>query len=130
MAEHEFCIGETSEWFTPPSIFEAIGLTFDLDPAHPGVGTEHCCVPAKKIYTEEDDGLNQPWDGIVWLNMPFGGRNGHVPWMRRFFEHGNGIMIVRAYTSSSWWHAEMHKAEMILFPKGKTKFIRPDGSVG
>jgi hypothetical protein len=24
----------------------------------------------------------------------------------------------------------MHKGELILFPRGKTKFIRPDGSVG
>src|SRR5205807_1562502 len=37
---------------------------------------------------------------------------------------------VRAYTSSSWWHAEMYKAELILFPRGKTKFTRPDGSIG
>ncbi len=131
MAEHEPCIGETSEWYTPISIFDALGLTFDLDPAHPGAGTAHCCVPARKIYTKEDDGLAQSWhDLLIFLNMPFGGRNGHVPWMRKFFAHGNGIMIVRAYTSSAWWHEEMPKAELILFPKGKTKFIRPDGSIG
>ena len=39
--------------------------------------------------------------------------------------HGNGIMIVRAYTSSAWWHAEMPKLELILFSRRKTKFIRP-----
>ena len=50
--------------------------------------------------------------------------------MRKFFAHANGIMIVRAYTSSAWWHAEMPKAELILFPRGKTKFIRPDGTIG
>jgi hypothetical protein len=72
----------------------------------------------------------QPWRGLVFMNPPFGGRNGHVPWLRKFFAHGNGVAIVRAYTSSAWWHAEMHKAELILFPKGKTKFIRPDGSIG
>jgi hypothetical protein len=32
MAEHEPCIGETSEWYTPPEIFKALDLTFDLDP--------------------------------------------------------------------------------------------------
>jgi hypothetical protein len=119
MAEHEPCIGETSEWFTPPEIFAALRLKFDLDPCSPGRGL--CHVPAKRIYTKEDDGLVQPW---------FGGRNGHVPWLRKFFAHGNGIAIVRAYTSSSWWHAEMYKAELILFPRGKTKFIRPVGSIG
>jgi hypothetical protein len=130
MAEHEPSIGETSEWFTPPAIFTALRLTFDLDPAHPGADTEHCCVPARRIFTQKDDGLAQPWKGLVFVNMPFGGRNGHVPWLRKFFAHGNGIAIVRAYTSSGWWHAEMPKAEMILFPRGKTKFIRPDGSIG
>jgi hypothetical protein len=44
--------------------------------------------------------------------------------------HGNGVAIVRSYTSSSWWHAEMPRAELILFPRGKTKFHRPDGSIG
>jgi DNA N-6-adenine-methyltransferase (Dam) len=130
VAEFEFCIGETSEWFTPPEIFDALGLTFDLDPARPGAGAKHCHVPAKKIFTERDNGLVQKWNGLVWLNMPFGGRCHHVPWMRKFFEHGNGIMIVRAYTSSSWWHEEMWRAELILFPRGKTKFVRSDGSIG
>jgi hypothetical protein len=39
-------------------------------------------------------------------------------------------MITRAYTSSAWWHAEMPKDEMIVFPRGKTKFVRPDGTIG
>jgi hypothetical protein len=38
MAEHETCIGETSEWFTPPEIFASLRLTFDLDPCSPGPG--------------------------------------------------------------------------------------------
>ena len=122
VAEHENCIGETSEWYTPPEIFAALRLTFDLDPCSPGAGH---WVPAKKIYTAVDDGLVQPWHGLVFMNPPFGGRNGHVVWLQKFFRHACGVAIVRAYTSSAWWHAEMHKAEMILFPRGKTKFVRP-----
>ena len=87
-------------------------------------------VPATLIYTQSDDGLTQPWSGLVFMNPPFGGRNGHVPWLQKFFMHANGVAIVRAYTSSAWWHAELPKAELILFPRGKTKFIRPDGSIG
>src|SRR5436190_13265554 len=41
MAEHEPCVGMTSEWFTPVEIFDALGVTFDLDPAHPGAGAKH-----------------------------------------------------------------------------------------
>jgi hypothetical protein len=127
MAEHEPCIGESDEWFTPPSIFDALGLMFDLDPCSPGPGH---WVPARMIYTKEDDGLAQPWFGLVFMNPPFGDRYGHVPWLRKFLDHGNGIAIVRAYTSSSWWHENMHRAEMLCFPRGKTKFIRRDGSIG
>ena len=50
MAEHEPCIGETSEWYTPPEIFKALRLTFDLDPCSPGPGH---WVPAKQFYTKE-----------------------------------------------------------------------------
>ena len=127
MAEHENCIGASNDWFTPPEIFKSLSLRFDLDPCSPGPGH---WVPAGKIFTREDDGLSKPWGGLVFMNPPFGGRNGHVPWLKKFLGHGNGIAIVRAYTSSGWWHQYMPRAEGLLFPRGKTKFIRPDGSVG
>lgn len=68
---------------------------------------------------------------MVWLNPPFGRRNSHVAWLRPFFDHGNGIALCRAYTSSGSFHDEVvPRAESLLFPKGKTQFIRPDGSIG
>jgi hypothetical protein len=127
MAEHETCIGATDEWYTPREIFDALGLRFDLDPCSPGAGH---WVPSSAVFTKEDDGLSKPWTGLVFMNPPFGGRNGHTPWLVKFLDHANGIAIVRAYTSSGWWHEHMHRADAILFPRGKTKFIRSDGSVG
>lgn len=35
MAEHEPCIGQSDDWYTPPEIFTALALTFDLDPCPP-----------------------------------------------------------------------------------------------
>jgi DNA N-6-adenine-methyltransferase (Dam) len=129
MAEHEPSVGRSDDWWTPPFIFERLGLVFDLDPCSAGVGLGF--VPARKIYTKADDGLAQPWHGLVFMNPPFGGRNGHVPWLVKFLKHADGIAIVRAYTSSGWWHAHVAPcAEVLLFPRGKTKFIRPDGSIG
>jgi DNA N-6-adenine-methyltransferase (Dam) len=127
MAEFENAIGQSDEWYTPPEIFQALTIEFDLDPCSPGVGH---WVPAKSIFTKQDDGLRQTWRGTVFMNPPFGGRMGHVPWLRKFLCHGNGIAIVRAYTSSSWFHDWAVKADAMLFPRGKTKFIRPDGTVG
>jgi hypothetical protein len=129
MAEHEPCIGATSDWYTPKFIFDALGLTFDLDPASPGPGL--CHVPALRTYTKADDGLQQPWFGLTWLNPPFGGRRGQVPWLRKFFTHGNGVALCAARTSADWFHeVVVPNAQLLCFPNGKTKFHRPDGSVG
>lgn len=64
------------------------------------------------------------------MNPPFGGRNGQVPWLEKFINHGNGIAIVAARTSAGWFHQIIPHCDAILFPKGKTKFYKPDGSVG
>ena len=127
MAEHEPSIGQSDDWYTPPDMLQALGERFDLDPCSPGASH---WVPADRVFTISDDGLSQPWDGFVFMNPPFGGRNGHVPWLEKFLAHGNGIAIVRAYTSSAWFHEHAVKADAMLFPRGKTKFIRPDGSIG
>src|ERR1700748_1958404 len=127
MAEHETCIAASDDWFTPCDMLDALGERYDLDPCSPGPGH---WVPADRIYTKNDDGLAKPWTGFVFMNPPFGGRNGHVPWLQKFLAHGNGIAIVRAYTSSAWFHEHAVKAHSMLFPRGKTKFVRPDGSIG
>lgn len=125
---HEPSVGITSDWYTPPEIFDALGLVFDLDPCSPFPLS--CHVPARHVFNSFDDGLKQPWRGLVFMNPPFGGRNGHVPWLRKFLAHGNGVAIARAYTSSAWFHEWAVNAETMLFPKGKTKFIRPNGEAG
>ncbi|GAN83841.1 DNA N-6-adenine-methyltransferase [Novacetimonas hansenii] len=122
--------GRSDEWFTPPEIFEALGETFDLDVSQPETGREYLSVPCRRFLTMKNDGLSSAWDGFVWMNPPFGARNGVVPWLARFMRHGNGIACVYARTSAGWFHDCTPKADAMLFPRGKTKFIRPDGSRG
>jgi hypothetical protein len=118
-------------WLTPGSYFVAIDRKFDHDVAHPGWSNPYCSVPTREIYTKDDDGLRQQWTGFVWMNPPFNGRHSQIPWLKKFFAHGNGIALVNALTSSGWFHElVVPHAETLLFPKGKTKFILPeDGSV-
>ncbi len=123
---HEKSVGLSDEWYTPKDLLEAIGETYDLDPCHPGLGK--CWVPCKHYFVM--DGLELDWFGFVFMNPPFGRRNGHIPWLIKFLEHGHGIAIVRAYTSAGWFHEYAVKADAMLFPKGKTKFVRSDGSIG
>jgi hypothetical protein len=130
MSEHEPCVGATDEWYTPPEIFAGLNCRFDLDPCQPNEGRAFLSVPCDQFFTEAEDGLAQEWRGLVWMNPPFGGRNGVLPWLRKFFNHRNGIGLVAARTSAGWFHDQMPRADALLFPRGKTKFVRPDGSVG
>ena len=108
MAEWENSVGNSDEWYTPKEIFVSLNLEFDLDPCSPGI--DHW-VPARKVFCKDDDGLKQKWEGLVFMNPPFGIRNGQVPWLKKFLEHANGLAIVRAYTSSAWFHDFAAKAE-------------------
>lgn len=126
MAHWEPSIGASDEWFTPKYIFDALGVHFDLDVAAPVDGPRY--VPAKQWISENS--LEKEWSGFVWMNAPFGGRNGLVPWLDKFFEHGNGIALVPDRTSAPWFQDAARKASSVLFLSPKVKFEKPDGSIG
>ena len=73
--------------------FEALQVEFDMDPASPGRNAVPW-IPAKKHLTKADDGLTTQWEGFVWLNPPYGLRNGMQKWIDRFVEHGNGVILL------------------------------------
>ena len=122
MGEWENQKGSSDEWYTPKFIFDALGADFDLDVAAPETGPPH--VPCHHFFYSS--ALQREWSGFVWMNPPFGGRNGIIPWMDKFFDHGNGIALGPDRTSAPWFHDCMMRADGILFLKGKVKFITPD----
>lgn len=118
--------GQSDEWYTPKYIFDALGCTFDLDVAAPFDMPPH--VPCDGwIY---DRSLERAWVGFIWMNPPFGGRNGLEPWLTKFFAHGNGIALTPDRTSAPWWQDANRKADATLFIAGKVKFEKPGGEVG
>lgn len=127
MSAHELSAGLTDEWYTPPYVFEALGGEFDLDVAHPGLDVVGW-IPAAQVYTSES--LARVWFGHVWMNAPFGERNGLEPWLAKFFDHGDGIALTPDRTSAPWWQTYARRADAILFVAPKIKFIKPDGSRG
>lgn len=128
MSAWEPSVGASDEWYTPAYLFNALGETFDLDVAAPFAGAPH--VPARSWLHMQTDGLRHGWNGFVWMNPPFGGRNGLVPWLDRFFAHGNGIALTPDRTSAPWWQDANRRADATLFVAGKVRFLRPDGSEG
>jgi hypothetical protein len=48
------------------------------------------------------------------------------PWLKWVFEYAHGIALVAARTSADWFHeVVVLDAQTLLFPNGKTKFVRP-----
>lgn len=127
MALHEQCVGATDEWYTPPHVFDALGCRFAMDVASPGRDVTPW-IPAEVFLT--DGSLERAWMGFVWMNSPFGGRNGLVPWLEKFFDHGFGIALVPDRTSAPWWQRFAPMADKILFCSPKIKFIGADGKPG
>ena len=112
---------DNDTWFTPPFIFEALDLEFDLDPATPPGGVPW--IPARKIYTEFDDGLLQPWQGLVWLNPPY---SNPAPWIETLYHHGHGVALLPGDTSTGWFHRWVATADALCFIKDRLRFVRED----
>lgn len=107
------------EWYTPPHVFEALGLEFDLDPCAPVGGVPW--IPAKRHYSIHDDGLSRRWEGRVWLNPPYG--RDAARWVGRLIEHGHGIALVFARTDPQWGQYALSTADAVCFVAGRLRFI-------
>lgn len=113
---------QTDEWLTPPGLVAALG-PFDLDPCSP---VERPWPTAARHLTVYDDGLDEPWEGRVWLNPPY---SQIEAWMARLAAHGQGTALVFARTETAWWFDSVWgHAGAALFLKGRVTFLRGDGS--
>ena len=86
----------SNDHYTPKWVFDLLDVTFDLDVAAPVGGVPW--IPALQSYSQADDGLVQPWHGLVWCNPPF---SDILPWVRRLNEHRNGIALL-PHTKGGW----------------------------
>lgn len=125
MSAHELSVGSSSEWYTPRHVFVALGVRFDLDVSAPS--DERC--PSMDFCDDVMTwgALDRPWHGFVWMNPPFGGRNAIVPWLEKFFEHGNGVALCPDRTSAPWWQRFAPMADAIMFCSPKIHFIPGPG---
>jgi hypothetical protein len=111
--------GASVEWYTPPHIFDALGLAFDLDPCAPVGGVPW--IPATHHFSREDDGLSHHWWGRIWLNPPYGREAGR--WVERLANHGDGVALVFARVDTAWGQAAMRAADAVCLVAGRLSFI-------
>lgn len=139
--EHEYTGNDT--WGTPPEVLEPIYEhlgPIGLDPfGHPNalvkarryfmlqqyqaqladtfVGRNQC------VFNDEDSLLDLRWDGygLVFANGPF---SDVAPWAWKGAREGDEvILLVPVRTGSDWWQSNIAPADVILFWKGRLKFV-------
>lgn len=79
---------KSNEWYTPAKYIEAARAVMggiDLDPASCEVANR--TVKATQYYTIDDNGLDQPWQGKIWLNPPYG---------RMYKNTGTSVFVAKA----------------------------------
>ena len=107
------------EFGTPNSIFDPLDAEFHfvLDPCA-------TCENAKcaRYFTIEQDGLQQSWDGAVFMNPPF--RDCDIWVEKAYGESLRGAIVVcllPARVDTAWWHQYAVKGE-IRWIRGRIKF--------
>lgn len=127
MSDHLFALPTdafavtSDDCYTPRWVFDAMGLRFDLDVAAPLGGPWH--VPADRWFTARDDGLAQPWDGLVWCNPPY---STFEVWADRWLAHDRGVLLGYQLPQVRWTRKVFAGADAVAMTG--TEFIRPDGS--
>jgi hypothetical protein len=105
---------KTTSWLTPPEILSALG-PFDLDPCCPTVIPWQTAT--RMIHHPPDNGLEEQWQGLVWLNPPYG-RDARQ-WMAKMAGHNNGIALLPAATETSLWFSYVWPvAASVFFLRG------------
>jgi hypothetical protein len=124
MGGHQSAASEKDEWLTPPEIISALG-SFDLDPCAP---INRPWPMAKNHFTIEDDGLQKPWYGRVWLNPPYGPPPIVGPWLRRMANHRCGTLLTFARTETDlFFETIWRRSTAILFLHGRLYFHHVNG---
>ena len=113
------------EWATPIDLFKKIDeeFHFTLDLAADCSNTK-----CEKYFSEKDDSLKQNWDGVCWLNPPYGSKEYKLEnWIKKAYneslkENNIIVMLIPARTNTKWWHKYCMTSSEIKFICGRPKF--------
>lgn len=111
---------KTDLWATPQYLFDKLNNEFHFNLDVCAIVDNTKC---EKFFTPEIDGLKQEWNGICWMNPPYGREISK--WMEKAYTEslkGNTIVcLVPSRTDTKWWHDFCMKGEIRLI-KGRLKF--------
>lgn len=123
-------MNKQDEWYTPLHIIERareVIRTIDVDPASNEKAQSY--IKASTFYTQENSGLDKPWNGTVWCNPPYS-----ISLLRKFTTkfkeeayNGNmkeGIILTNSGTDTLW---NQNLAPFIqVYTIGRIAFLNSD----
>lgn len=115
---------KSDRWETPKEFFEGLNKLFHFT-------LDACAMPenakCERYFTPEQDGLSQPWDGVVWCNPPYGRQVGK--WVKKAYDTAKEgtavvVMLLPARTDTAWYHdyCYMNRFATVRFVRGRLKF--------
>jgi len=119
------------EWYSPPGVVSAardVLGAIDLDPA--SCEAANTVVQASQFYSIEDNGLEQPWHGRVFMNPPY-----RQPDIKQFSEKFarhveagdiQGIVLVNNATDTQWFGTLAGAATAFCLLSSRCTFWQPD----
>jgi len=108
-------------WYTPDTYIEMAREVMggiDLDPASDLEAQK--VVKAKRFYDKKADGLQQTWQGRIWLNPPW---SDPQPWLEKLIveEVDQAIVLTTNATETGWFQDYDDQADIVCFPLGRIK---------
>lgn len=119
---------KTEMWGTPQRLFDELNVEFKFT-------VDVCAIPdnakCAKYFDPATDGLRQKWEGVCWMNPPYGTEIKH--WVKKAYDESkNGCRVVAllpARTDTRWFHDFIYgKCTEMRFLKGRLKFNDGAGS--
>ena len=127
MTNNVHFMSKRQDWETPQFLFDALHKEFGFEVDVCAKAENAKC---KDFFTEADDGLNQTWRGVCWMNPPYG--RGIEAWMQKAFESSfEGALVVcliPARPDTRWWHKYVNRATEVRFLRGRLKFVGAENS--
>ena len=112
---------KTDMWETPQDFFDKLNDEFHFTLDACATSENAKCA---RFYTKEQDGLAQPWDGVVWCNPPYCRQTGK--WVEKAYNESKCgatvVMLIPCRPDVSYFHDFILGKAEVRFVRGRLKF--------